>query len=751
MNGVKFKAYYERDVFRKDDFAIVAMRPEKCSEEVKLNKYGNVTVKGNFPILSEDILYTLECDVENSPKYGLSYSMTNFSVEQPTTEEETYKFLVNILSYTDADTLFLAYPNIIEMVKDGKEPDLSKLKGIKEKKWHRIKNKIMENTVYFDVIGYFDGALSINAVKKIFDKYKNIEIIKSKIKEDPYYFMCSIDGIGFKKADAILLRMKDKFNFDLRTSKQRCRAAISHVIKEMMDDGSTKMLLVDCKAKTDELVPECCKYFKEIVGESKKDKHSELKLYVDEDHIYVTLKSVYDSESFIVNSLLELEGNKRTYSKLFDKVDMSKYNKLGDFEATDEQKGLLQAVIDHNVVILDGNAGSGKSATISLLVKMLEDNHVKYMLASPTGKAAKVLQNYTMRQASTIHMMIAYNNFDCDVLILDECSMIDTTLMNMLLGKMLSQREFLPKLVFVGDDAQLPSVGYGNVFYDIINTNRFKTVHLSKIFRYSSGGLMKVATDIRNKKRFLPKESEINKTVIFGDEKDYMFVKTDKEKILNDTLSLYKGLIEKGELAEDIMVLTPYRKGDLGCTAINNLLQKIVNPRANDEREKKVSFDDKTFYEGDIVLQTVNNYTAARFISEGSIEEDHDDPQVHTFIANGETGRIKKIYDKYQKVIIEFPNSIVIYDYEEMKGVDLGYSITIHKSQGSSSKYVILLSSSSHTYMLNNNLLYTGITRTKHKCIHIGEVKTVNRAVRIKEENNRKTNMFYLLNNIERD
>jgi exodeoxyribonuclease V alpha subunit len=150
-------------------------------------------------------------------------------------------------------------------------------------------------------------------------------------------------------------------------------------------------------------------------------------------------------------------------------------------------------------------------------------------------------------------------------------------------------------------------------------------------------------------------------------------------------------------------------------------------------------------------LQTVNNYTAARFISEDSIEEDHDDPQVHTFIANGETGRIKKIYDKYQKVIIEFPNSIVIYDYEEMKGVDLGYSITIHKSQGSSSKYVILLSSSSHTYMLNNNLLYTGITRTKHKCIHIGEVKTVNRAVRIKEENNRKTNMFYLLNNIERN
>ena len=375
---------------------------------------------------------------------------------------------------------------------------------------------------------------------------------------------------------------------------------------------------------------------------------------------------------------------------------------------------------------------------------------------SPTGRAAKVLHENTNEPASTIHRGLGYvppNNWGfneyhklhSDIIIVDEFSMVDIWLFK----KLLDAIDFrFTKLLMIGDNAQLPSVSCGNLLHDFMEANIIPTVTLNKIFRYSSGGLMRVATDTRCCKEYLLKDMK-NKATTFGDNQDYMFIDLASELIPKNVVALYKKLLDNGSSIEDIQVLTAKNVGDCGSVQLNNMIQIVANPNYGSEVNMKVG--DTTYYEGDLILQTVNNYKAELDTRHLNGEELMDfainDEPPTAFVANGETGIIKEIYNTY--VIADFNGVYVKYYRNDMNMVKLGYAISIHKSQGGGFKTVILCTPQSHIFMLNSNLLYVGLTRMKQKLYHLGSLQSVNQAVKKKANLIRHTFMQNLLKPID--
>ena len=379
---------------------------------------------------------------------------------------------------------------------------------------------------------------------------------------------------------------------------------------------------------------------------------------------------------------------------------------------------------------------------------------------APTGRAAKVLSDYTGRPAATIHRGLGYMpknrwgynseyQLPFDVVLVDEFSMTDIFLFLHLCEAIDFSRT---KLIVVGDSAQLPSVGPGNLLYDMINSFVIPTITLNQIFRYAEGGLMKVATDVRNMKPYL---YDLNNGIAkFGN--DYTFINANNEQSVKCAIGLYQKLLTQYS-SEDILVLSAFNKGDCGTIVINNSIQKIANP--NYGSEKCIKSGDTTYYVGDIVIQIKNNYEAE--VDMGDMKIENTNPREcfvdTTFIPNGMLGKIVDIYDEtipYTNehktgAIIDFDGVRVKYEKSEMSMLLLGYAISIHKSQGGSAKVTITLTPSCHAYMMNSNLLYVALTRTKEKSFHIGDKDTVNRATKKKENFKRNTFLLDVLKRIK--
>lgn len=560
-------------------------------------------------------------------------------------------------------------------------------------------------------------------------------MLKRKLREDPYKCLTRISGVGFIKADAILLELertnKIKFPFDLKSSQQRCAACIEYFLIENQNNGNTKMDLRDLRKQVVKLVPTCSQHYVECL---KNDY-----FYYNKQTYDIALRKTYDTENYIAERIADANTYKRVWN-----IDYTKYRNVGDCSLSDEQVSALKCICENNIMILNGNAGSGKSMTSSAIIKMLDDNHKTFRLFAPTGRAAKVLSDYTQCPASTIHRGLGYRppsdwgynkecKLDCDVLIIDEFSMTDIFLFAHVIDALDFKKT---KLIIIGDSAQLPSVGPGNLLHDFMNSNIIPTISLSKIFRYADGGLMKVATDVRNMKPYLNGIKE--KCTVFGNAKDYSFIQSANERIVNDTVSLYKKLI-KNHKPEDILVLSAYNKGEYGTIVLNKHLQKLANPNIS-KSSISMQIGETTFYKDDIVIQTVNNYKAIVYIDN---QFTYGDDAETTFIPNGMIGKIKLI--SLQFAVIDYDGIEVIYKKSDMQSVMLGYAISIHKSQGGSADTVVLLTPSSHSYMLNSNLIYVGLTRMKKNLYHLGDSNAINRSVKKKENLARNTFMCHFL------
>lgn len=751
----KFSGKVIRCTYDTPDFRIFAIDVDKEKyPNIKRTKYGNVSILGELSELTEGVEYEIVA-TEHTSKYGISYKVLNIKRDIPTTAEDMYLFLSEILTTNQTKVLYENYPDIVQRVKEGRldDIDLNKLKGIKEYTFNVIKNKIIENFCLADLVIEFQGYLNLSIIKKIYNKYSSIETLKEKLRADPYKCLCGLAGIGFKTADGILLEMekasKDninkgkkpiiEFDSDLKTSPQRCLSCLFYLLEENENEGHTKMNLADLRKECMQLVPSCSQHFVDVI----KDKG----IYYNKETMDVSLKRTYDVEFQIAKTiLLNLKDNDNVWD-----YDIEKYRIVNGALLSDEQIQAVSNICKYSISILNGAAGTGKSFSTQAIINMLKEHRKTFKLFSPTGKAAKVLSAYTKETATTIHRGLGYNpaakdpwtiNKDnplkCDVVVIDEFSMVDIWLFN----RVIDAIDFSStKLLMIGDNAQLCSVGCGNLLHDFMETNLVPTVTLTKVFRYDEGGLMKCATDVRFCKTYL-NSSMKSKMTSFGDNKDYTFVDLSSEAIPQNAVALYKKLLNMGNSIENIQVLTAKNVGDCGTVALNNMIQKIANPNYGSEVCMKIS--DTTYYEGDLVIQKVNNYKAELDIRYLPDEEKvYLDEEPTAFVANGETGIIKEIYNSY--AIIDFDGTTVKYYRNDMNMVSLGYSISIHKSQGSGIDHVILCTPQSHIFMLNSNLIYVGLTRMKKRCFHLGTLNSVNQAINKKANLTRHTFMQQLL------
>ena len=747
-NRITFDCQLEKCLFQKDGYYIYAMKIDQFKyPDVVVGKYGTVTILGNN-------LYELEYKQQyhviaepKDTKYGISYEVVSISFDQPQTEDDIRNYLMTVLTKNQAEQIMRHYPNIMELVAQDRvdEIDISKLKYINQRSLDIIISKIRSTSLLVDICATFYNTISLNIMQKLYGQFGSVDKIKEVLREQPYSGLCKLEGVGFRKADEILLTIEEEsnaiksrgeeprfeFKGPLKFSEDRCLACMQYYLDENEQDGNTKMKIEDLKAKVYTYAKETSIFF---------DKSLENDIfYVDVINQMIGNKTTYNIEKYIAETLLKANN-----SPIIWDFNLEPYKMLGEFKLTEQQRAVQELLCKNNVVVLNGPAGSGKTSSVKSLIKMLNDNHLDFLMSCPSAKAAKVLEKYAGFPATTIHRMLGYqsggftycktNPLQADLIIIDESSMLDIFLAKSVLEAIDFNRT---KLLLIGDSYQLSSVGAGNLLHDIINSNVCPVSTLTEIFRYSEGGLISVATDTRNGKQFLPYVISPD-TQVIPKGNSFFFCPQSKETCVDYAVKMYLKLAETNSL-EDIIAITSQNKGPQGAITINNRIQNAINPKKNENVLQLVREDYTIEYrENDMVMQTVNDYHSIICDETGYYErDDAGDPMYETLIANGETGRIVSVNN--QNMVVKFDNHYILRHKSDLDKMSLAYAITAHKSQGSGYKNVIVVTPSTHTYMLNSNLLYVAFTRAKERCFNIGNPKTIAVAVKKKQNLSRET------------
>lgn len=398
---------------------------------------------------------------------------------------------------------------------------------------------------------------------------------------------------------------------------------------------------------------------------------------------------------------------------------IQKQEEKRDIKLTHQQKEFFHNIKKHNVNLLVGYAGCGKSQMTALLIDLLEELNISYKLTSPTGKAAKVLSNYTNRNAETLHRAIGLGAIveegkdkfvDEEFVIVDEFSMVDAVLGAKLMSKLSHPNV---RLLFVGDDFQLPSVSAGRLLYDMMHSNRIPTTKLDIVFRQKEGGILDVATKIRKNERFLKNDDWGIKE--FGS--NCIIACVPQDKVKNGYQFYYNNLLKEFD-NEDITIATPTKKSELGTVTINKHVQDIVNPHSQNKPEKETGFDKVIFRVGDYVLNTKNTYGIYNI----------DDRKVD--IVNGDIGKVISIDLEEKEIVVDFEFTIVPFGFDQIGQLLHCWAMTIHKLQGSSNSAIIVIADKAHKFQLNANLLYTAVTRSVDKLIILSQAETINFAMR---------------------
>lgn len=716
--NIKFTAIIDKLIKETKNFKMYAVSPTNNQEHLDYNKYGNVSISGDIQDLTLNMVYNIE---GRKNKYG--YEVINIRRNKPNNKTQTLNFLQEIISYNEAKVLLSVYPNIIDKIihNDLEDIDLSKTKGIKEKKFEAIKEKVIENFPLIDFIDEFKNyGIKISMARKMYKAFTSIDRMKEKMNINPYETLCTISGISFKKADSMILSIKDNIKF--KSSLERVKACIKFCLSENENNGNTWIPLENLIGQCTSLVPESMNLFLNGLLDNE--------IFVDKQNKRIAFKNSYNVELYIAKILIQLFNNS---NKLLIQYD--KYYIVDGCKLSEEQQNVLKNFCEYNISLLVGNAGSGKSFCTQSIIQLCDDNNLNYILMTPTGKSAMVLSDYTNRDAGTIHRKLNYNpadgwgfnknnKLDCDVVIVDENGMTDIFLMKHLLEAIDITKT---RILFVQDDAQLPSVSCGNCAYDMINSGIIPITRLTKVFRYGEGGLLQIATKVRNGEQYISNKNDEIKT--FGKNADYSLIPIEDDSIIDFIIGIYKRLLDNGNNPLDILVLTANNIKKNGTIEINKAIQKEINPLTSNK--KYIEYEDTTYIVGDIVMQCKNNYKAINEYDE------------IVTITNGDIGKIIQV--NYNMLIVQYKKELIKYDKSELDQIQLAYCISIHKSQGSGVKNVILSTPISHKWNLNKNLLYVGITRAKEKCFHLSLPSTINYAIKKSAELQRNTFLKDLL------
>ena len=666
-----------------------------------------VTVVGHAAVISAGEFIQASGDWSNDRQHGLQFRARFLKAMPPTTIEGIEKYLgsgmIRGIGTVYAKKLVRAFGekvfDIIEV-----EPDrLREVTGIGPKRAEGIVAGWAEQRVIREIMIFLhaNGVGTSRAVR-IYKTYGNDAV--QLISEDPYRLARDIRGIGFRTADAVAMKLGIE-----KTAMIRARAGIAYALTEALDDGH-------CGLPRDDLMPLAVKLLdipEALIIDALKLELEAGAVIADfiENRSCVFLAGLYRAEQSIVSRLKALINGPTPWSEIAaDKAIPWAEGKTG-LALAESQKNAARIALASKVIVITGGPGVGKTTLVNVILRILAAKRVNLLLCAPTGRAAKRMTDTTGREAKTIHRLLEVdprngsfkrneeNTLDCELLVVDETSMVDVLLMNSLLKAVPNDAA----VIFVGDVDQPPPVGPGQALADIIASKSVPVVHLTQVFRQAAESQIVQSAHRINAGKLpdlLKPESQT----------DFYFVPADTPEIAVPRLiEIVKDRIPRRfgvDPVRDIQILCPMNRGGVGARSLNIELQKAVNPRTEPRIEKFGT----TYAVGDKVMQVENDY----------------DKEVY----NGDVGFVKAIDLETGEMVIDFDGRSVSFQFGELDQLVLAYATTIHKSQGSEYPVVVIPVLSQHYAMLQRNLLYTGVTRGKRLVILLGQKKAVAMAVK---------------------
>lgn len=693
-------------------FTVLKLSPEKLSTQI------TVTLNGIAPLIGQ--LLEIEGEWVKHPKFGQQFKSTTYKTVAPTEISGIEKFLasgaINGIGPAMAKKIVAEFgEKTLEII--AKSPnELLKVPGIGKKTAEKISTSYLEQSELTEIMVWLENhGISNTYAGKIFAKYGSFAI--DIMEKDIYRLFQDIEGIGFLTADKLA------FNLGIqREDKRRIISGIDYALMQLCNNGHCcipEMALVD---KTAKILQVNNQIIFTILKERIDNGSLNTEVVGGETLIYPPY--LYYAEKKVAMRLLQLQQATEPLSEdnlsLFIKV----WEKDNQIQLAQKQKEAIKACLHHGVLVLTGGPGTGKTTVIKGILSILKAQGLKIRLAAPTGRAAKRLSETTGQKALTIHRLLEANNLaqddnlqlgfskdiddqlDADVIILDEVSMVDIVLMHHFLNAVPDGC----RIILVGDTDQLPAVGPGSVLKDIIRSQKIPAIRLDEIFRQAQTSMIIQNAHIINAGRLPDLRKQYS---------DFVFYElNDDTSITQKILDLCtKDLPHEGfDVLKDVQVLSPMHRFLCGVENLNLMLQEQLNPKKNQDELK---YSSQTFRVSDKVMHIRNNY------------------QKNVF--NGDIGFIQDINN--EKLTVDYFDHIVTYEKNELNELTLAYASSVHKSQGSEYKVVIIPLSTSHYIMLQRNLLYTAITRAKQKVIIIGSKKALMTAI----QSNRTQKRYTLL------
>ena len=703
--------YVEHIVFRNAENGYTVMNFAGEEDEM--------TCVGTFSVISEGMYLKLRGEYVDHPTYGVQMKVESFEEQAPEDIQSIERYLgsgaikgigaalaARIVRRFKEDTF-----RIIE-----EEPErLAEIKGISERKVMEISSQVEEKRELRQAMIFLQKyGISINLAVKIYHKYGSE--IYSILQENPYRLADDIQGVGFKIADEIASRVGIRTDSDFRI-----RSGIQYALQQASGEGHTYLPKEELTKRTARLL----EIEPEYIEKHYMDLAMERKIILKETNgmVKVFASSYYLMEANTAAMLAELDIRYDVpVREMEDRI--RRIEDSSGMELDELQKQAVQEAVQNGLFVLTGGPGTGKTTTINTIIRYFELEGMDIYLAAPTGRAAKRMSETSGYEAKTIHRMLELNGgveetagfernesnpLEADVVIVDEMSMVDISLMHSLLKAIVPGT----RLILVGDANQLPSVGPGSVLRDIIESGKYQVVRLNKIFRQASQSDIVVNAH---------KINEGKEVILDNKSRDFFFLKRyDADVIISVVIQLIQQKLPKYVDAKpfDIQVLTPMRKGLLGVKRLNHILQQYLNPKDAKKAEHEVG--DRIFREGDKVMQIKNNYQL-----EWEVRSKYGlaiDKGLGVF--NGDMGIVRQINDFAQTVTVEFEEGkMVEYAYKGLDELELAYAITIHKSQGSEYPAVVIPLLNGPKMLMNRNLLYTAVTRAR-KCVTLVGDETV--------------------------
>lgn len=699
LSGVLERITYSNEV---NGFSVIKIKSKGYPELI--------TAVGKMAGINVGSVLKLKGSWKVDSKYGKQFSVEEFEETIPATVAGIEKYLgsglIKGIGPVNARRIVKKFKeDTIRIIEE--EPNrLAEIEGIGQKRIEMIEKGWQEQKEIKNVMIFLQShGVSTAYAVKIYKTYGNDSI--ELVKENPFRLADDIWGIGFKTADKIAQNL----GFD-QNSYERCAAAIIYMLNQFSNDGH-------CFVNQADLIDETVKLIaieKEIVETSINKMIEEKKIIIEEGQA-IFLPTFYYSEVGVAKRIIEILETKSNYADIdIDKM-LVKIQKNNSVEYDEIQLRAIKEAISSKFMVLTGGPGTGKTTTTLAIIDIFEQIGANILLAAPTGRAAKRMSEVTGKEAKTIHRLLEFNPaegykrnsenpLDCDVLIVDETSMVDIILMYNLL-KAISNNTVV---ILVGDVDQLPSVGAGNVLRDIIESGKVNIVKLERIFRQAQDSKIITNAHRINNGQFPDLKG--------GKDSDFFFINEDRpEKIVEIISELCTKRLPKYygvNPIDDIQVLCPMTRGAVGTANLNTVLQETLN-----RQKVSVKQGGTTYKLGDKVMQIRNNYDKNVF--------------------NGDIGRITKIDEEDKVITINFDGNVVDYDLTELDQVVLAYATTVHKSQGSEYPIVVAPFVMQHFMLLQRNLLYTCVTRSKKVMVLIGSPKAIGYTIRNNKISKRNT------------